>query len=156
VRLGSLPVGIYPTESCRKIEIDGEGLKPSLTATSIISFIKHVKAGECVGDGMHYTSETSVKVAILPVGYGDGYPRLTNQGYVLIGGKKAPIVGGVTLDTMMINISELPEANIGDEVILMGQQGEETITAIMIAEWAGTVTYDIMCRWGDRMDRVSI
>ena len=156
VRLGSLPVGIYPTECCRKIEIDGEGLKPSLTATSIISLIKHVKAGECVGDGMHFTSETSVKVAILPVGYGDGYPRLSNQGYVLIGGKKAPIVGGVTLDTMMINISDLPEANVGEEVILMGQQGEETITAMMIAEWAGTVTYDIMCRWGDRMDRVNI
>jgi UDP-N-acetylmuramoyl-L-alanyl-D-glutamate--2,6-diaminopimelate ligase len=156
VRLGSLPIGVYPTKDCRRIEIEGEDLKPSLTATSIISFIKQVKAGESVGYGKHFTAKTPVKVAILPVGYGDGYPRLRNQGYVLIGGKKAPIIGGITLDTMMINISELPEAKIGDEVILIGQQGEETITAEKLAEWAGTVTHDILCRWGERMDRVSI
>ena len=156
VRLGSLPVGIYPSKVCRRIEIEGKLLKPALTITAIITFIKQVNAGESVGYGMHFTAKNPTKVAILPIGYGDGYPRLKNKGHVLIAGKQAPIIGSNSLDSTMVDISDIPEAAVGAEVVLIGQQGDQIITAMMLAEWAGTLTYDILCRWGERMDRVSI
>lgn len=73
---------------------------------------------------------------------------------MLINGRIAPIVGGNAMDATMVNISDIPEAKIGDDVVLLGRQGEEVITAMMLADWGNTVTYEILSRWNERMDRV--
>ncbi|PCI27789.1 MAG: alanine racemase [SAR324 cluster bacterium] len=153
VRTGILPFGVYPSKVCRRINLDGKELQPVMTVGAKIAFIKELEEGDFVGYGMHFQAKEKMKVAILPIGYGDGYPRLRNQGFVLICGQEAPIVGGNGMDGTMVDIRQIPEACIGDEVILLGKQGQEEITVRMLADWANTVTYDVMSRWTERIER---
>ncbi|MCP4756169.1 MAG: UDP-N-acetylmuramoyl-L-alanyl-D-glutamate--2,6-diaminopimelate ligase [Proteobacteria bacterium] len=153
VRIGILPTGVYPSKVCRRIDIDGQRLEPVMSVKTRISFLKTLVAGDSVGYGMHYQADGEVRIAILPMGYGDGYPRLRNTGFVLIRGQEAPIVGGNGLDAIMVDVTGIPNAEAGDEVVLLGKQKDKEITATMIADWADTVTYDILSRWSKRMDR---
>lgn len=153
VRLGILPLGVYPSKVCRRIEIEGQTLQPVMSAMARVAFIKHLKAGESTGYGMHFKAKRETVVAVLSVGYGDGYPRLRNTGYVLVHGQPASIIGGNGMDATMVDVTDIPEVEKGDAVVLMGRQGEREITAMMIADWAGTVTYDILTRWSARMER---
>ena len=153
VRTGILPFGVYPSKVCRRINVGGQELQPVMSVGAKVSFIKELEEGDSVGYGMHFQAKGKMKVAILPIGYGDGYPRLRNKGHVLIRGQEAAIVGGNGMDGTMVDVSQIPDITVGDEVVLLGKQGQNEITARMLADWAGTVTYDVMSRWTERIER---
>ncbi len=156
VRLGILPCGVYPSKVCRRIELNGKALKPAMRVLCRISFIKILQPGDCLGYGMHFTAERETKIAVLPIGYGDGYPRLRNKGFVLINGNRVPLVGGNAMDATMVDITGIEDVQAGDEVVLLGAQQGEEITAMQLADWAGTVTYQILAGWTRRIDRIYI
>jgi len=150
VRIGILPLGVYPSRVCRCIE----GICPVMTVKTRVSGIRTLQPGDCVGYGMHYRATESRRIAVLPVGYGDGYPRLRNQGRALIAGCCAPVIGGNAMDATMVDITGIPEAVMWSEAVLMGRQGDQEITARDIAQWKGTVTYEVLVGWRARLPRV--
>jgi alanine racemase len=152
VRTGILPLGVYPSKICRRIA----GLLPIMSVKTRIAAIKEIEPGDTVGYGMRYRAESPRKIAVLPLGYGDGFPRVRNTGYVLVHGKRAPIIGGNAMDAMMVDITETPETKLWDEAVIIGKQGDEEISVHDLAAWGGTVSYDIMTRWNVRMPRVYI
>ncbi|MCQ2437696.1 MAG: alanine racemase [Clostridia bacterium] len=117
--------------------------------------IETIEAGETVGYGRTFTASRRTKVATLPIGYGDGYPRiLSNRASVLVKGKRAPIIGRVCMDMIMADVTDIPEVTVDDEVVLMGRQGDEVITPDELAELAETIPYEIMLGFGPRVRRV--
>jgi alanine racemase len=150
VRIGILPLGVFPSQVCRRIE----GIRPVMTVKTRVSGIRTLQPGECVGYGMHYRANEPRRIAVLPVGYGDGYPRLRNRGHALIAGRRAPVIGGNAMDATMVDISDIPEAGMWSEAVLMGRQGSEEITARELAQWKGTVTYEVLVGWRTRLPRV--
>ena len=152
VRMGILPLGVYPSKVCRQID----GLKPIMSVKSKLSAIRTLQPGDKVGYGMRYTAKSERKIAVVPIGYGDGYPRVRNQGQMLVGGKRAPIIGGNAMDATMIDITEIPQARLWDEVVLMGEQCNESISVHEIAETKGSVSYDILTGWRSRLPRVYV
>ncbi|HOB32902.1 MAG TPA: alanine racemase, partial [Verrucomicrobiota bacterium] len=124
VRVGILMYGIFPSTVCRRIP----GIEPVMSVRARIASIQKLKPGEVVGYGMRYTAASERRIAVLPVGYGDGFPRVRNQGAVLIHGKRAPLVGGIAMDALMVDITDIPEAQMWDEAVIMGRQGAEEIT----------------------------
>lgn len=150
VRIGILPLGVYPSQVCRRID----GLKPVMSVNARIAAIRDLETGDTVGYGMRYQASSLRKIAVIPVGYGDGYPRVRNQGEVLIQGKRAPIVGGNAMDAMMVDVTDIPETRVWDEVVLMGTQGDEQIDVHEIAKIKGTVSYDILAGWRAKLPRV--
>jgi alanine racemase len=153
VRLGTLPLGVYPSAVCRRIQIDEEELMPAMSVGCRVAYLKDLETGDSIGYGMHYKAEKKARVAILPIGYGDGYPRLRNIGHVLIKGEIAKIIGGNGMDATMVDISSIGGVKVGDKVVLLGRQGAHEITARMLAKWAKTVTYQILALWTERMER---
>jgi len=152
VRMGILPLGVYPSKVCRRIS----GLAPVMSVKTRIAAMKEIAPGDTVGYGMRYRAESSRTIAVLPIGYGDGFPRVRNTGYVLVRGRRAPIIGGNAMDAMMIDITDIPETRLWDEVAIIGKQGGDEISVHDLAAWGGTVSYDIMTRWSVRMPRVYI
>ncbi len=150
VRMGILPLGVFPSKVCRRIS----GLLPIMSVKTRLAAIKQIEPSDTVGYGMRYRAESPRTIAVLPIGYGDGFPRLRNTGYVLLHGKRAPIIGGNAMDAMMIDITDIPDARLWDEVVIMGKQGDDEISVHDLATWGGTVSYDIMTRWSARMPRV--
>ncbi len=150
VRIGILPLGVYPSKVCRRIS----GLLPIMSIKTRIAAIKQIERGDTVGYGMRYRAESPRTIAVLPIGYGDGFPRLRNTGCVLVHGKRAPIIGGNAMDAMMIDITDIPQTQLWDEVVIMGKQGADEISVHDLAAWGGTVAYDMMTRWSVRMPRV--
>ena len=117
--------------------------------------VKAVRAGEDIGYGRSFTAEKDLRVATLPVGYADGYHRgLSNKGYVLIHGRKARILGRICMDQMMVDVTEIPDAAMGDEVILLGQSGEERLTADDMGAMLNTIGYEIVCDISKRVERL--
>ncbi|MCP4294584.1 MAG: UDP-N-acetylmuramoyl-L-alanyl-D-glutamate--2,6-diaminopimelate ligase [Proteobacteria bacterium] len=153
VRLGTLPMGVYPSDVCRRIDIKGEKLEAVMSVTCQVAYLKNLEIDESVGYGMHFKADAPLKTAVLPIGYGDGYPRLRNRGHVLINGEIARIIGGNGMDATMVDISSISDVEVGDEVVMLGKQGSKEITARMLAEWATTVTYEVLSLWTDRMER---
>lgn len=149
VRLGLLPLGWFPSTHVPRID----GISPILSLKCHIAAIRSIKAGESVGYGRRFKAEEPSRIGILPIGYGDGYPRLVNTGHVLIRGHKAPIRSGVTMDAIMADVTEIPDATIGDEAVLLGSQGSEAISAHEVAGWAGTVSYDVLVGLSRRLER---
>jgi alanine racemase len=152
VRIGILMFGVFPSLVCRWID----GIEPVMSVKARIAAIQRLKAGEVVGYGMRYTAATERRIAVLPVGYGDGFPRVRNEGCVLIHGRRAPLVGGVAMDALMVDITEIPQARLWDEAVIMGRQGSEEITARDIAKLKNSVTYDILNGWQIRLRRVYV
>ncbi|MCL4704487.1 alanine racemase [bacterium] len=150
VRTGILPLGVYPSQVCRRIP----GLQPVMSVKSRLAAIKQIEPGDTVGYGMRYRAESPRTIAVLPIGYGDGFPRVRNTGYVLVHGKRAPIIGGNAMDAMMIDVSDIPAARVWDEAVIMGKQGEDEISVHDLAAWGGTVSYDLMTRWSMRLPRI--
>lgn len=150
VRTGILPLGVYPSQVCRRIP----GLQPVMSVKSRLAAIKQIELGDTVGYGMRYRADSPRTIAVLPLGYGDGFPRVRNTGHVLVHGKRAPIIGGNAMDAMMIDVTDIPAARIWDETVIMGQQGEDEISVHDLAAWGGTVSYDIMTRWSVRLPRI--
>lgn len=132
-----------------------QGLTPAARWTTELTFIKPVSAGETVGYGRTWTAPHDTWIGTVPVGYGDGYSRLlSNRGRMLVGGRSCPIVGRVCMDQTMIDLGvEEPGVALGDEVVLMGQQGDQRITVEEIAALMGTITYETMCLITARVSR---
>ena len=152
VRAGIILYGLYPSDEVDKKELD---LKPVMSLESHISFVKTIKKGDSVSYGRTFTAEKEMKIATIPVGYADGYPRLlSNKGRVIVRGEYAPIVGRICMDQFMIDVTHIENVNVGDRVILMGSQGDRTVSAEEIAEYAQTINYEISCGISKRVPRV--
>jgi alanine racemase len=149
VRTGILPLGVYPSKSCRRLQ----GIEPIMTVKSRLSAIKELEPGDHVGYGMRYTARERMRIGVVPIGYGYGYPRVRNQGEVLLHGQRARIVGGVSMDAITIDISRIVEAKQWDEVTLLGRNGLEEITIHEIAGLRNSVSYDAMVSWSARLPR---
>lgn len=148
VRAGIALYGILPSDEVRK---DIVPLKPVLSLYSRVIYIKNVHEGQSISYGGTFTASREMRVATIPVGYGDGYPRsLSNKGYVKIRGKKAPILGRVCMDQFMVDVTDLPEAETGDRVCLIG----EGITAEELGDLSGRFSYELVCDLGKRIPRV--
>lgn len=152
VRAGITAYGLYPSEEVSK---DIVPLRAAMSLYSHIVYCKMIHAGQSVSYGGLFTAQKDTRVATIPVGYGDGYPRsLSGRGYVLIHGKRAPILGRVCMDQFMVDISEIPEAMDGDKVTLLGMDGTERITAEELGELSGRFNYEFVCDLGKRIPRV--
>ena len=126
-----------------------------MSLKSSVVYIKSVEAGTQISYGGTFTADRPMRIATIPVGYADGYPRsLSGKGYVLIRGKRAPILGRVCMDQMMVDVTEIPEAARYDEVVLLGSQGEERITAEELGELSGRFNYELVCDVSERVPRV--
>jgi len=150
VRVGILSYGVYPSRVCRRLD----GIEPVMRVKTRISGFQNLQAGDKVGYGMRYTADGPRRIAVLPLGYGDGFPRVRNQGHVLIHGARAPIVGGVAMDSFTVDVTEIPQAQLWDEVVIMGTQGCEEITAHDVAALKNSVSYDVLTGWRSRLPRV--
>nr|WP_294667625.1 alanine racemase [uncultured Blautia sp.] len=154
VRAGIIIYGIYPSE---EVEKDIVKLQPVMSLKSHVSYVKDVEPGTQVSYGGTYTTERITRIATIPVGYADGYPRmLSNKGWVLIHGKKAPICGRVCMDQFMVDVTELPQVKAGDEVTLLGEDGDEFISADMLGDLSGRFSYELVCDINKRVPRIYI
>ncbi|MEN9733719.1 MAG: hypothetical protein RLZ45_1714 [Verrucomicrobiota bacterium] len=150
VRIGILPLGVYPSSVCRRLD----GLMPVMSVKARITGLQWLEPGDTVGYGMRYRAEAPRRIAVLPLGYGDGFPRVRNEGCALVHGRRAPLVGGVSMDAVTVDVTDIPEAHLGDEAVLMGRQGGEEITAHDVAALKRSVSYDILTGWRSRLPRL--
>lgn len=133
----------------------GEGFKPVLTLKSRIVFVKNVKAKTPLGYGGTYRTRKNSRIATLPIGYADGVARaLSNRSDVLVHGQRCPVVGAISMDMMMVDVTKAPQARVGAEVVLIGRSGREEITADELAQLTGTIPYEIVTRIAARVHRV--
>ena len=154
VRLGIAMYGMYPSDEVKKEKVE---LFPALDLKSHITMVKEIPAGEKVSYGGTFTTTRTTKLATVSVGYGDGYPRaLSSKGYVLVRGQKAPIVGRVCMDQMMVDVTDIENVTRADIVTLIGKDGDAEITVEEIAALAGTFNYEFVCGIGKRVPRVYI
>ena len=152
VRAGIILYGMWPSEDVNKTVLD---LEPVLSLKSHIVYIKDVKAGIPVSYNGTYITDKTTRIATIPVGYADGYPRnLSNTGTVIIKGKRAPIIGRVCMDQFMVDVSDIPECREGDEVTLIGRDGDENITMEELGDISGRFNYEFACEIGKRTPRV--
>ena len=154
VRAGITIYGIYPSN---EVERDIVKLIPAMELKSHISYIKTVEPGAAFSYGGTFTAKKEMRVATIPVGYADGYPRsLSNKGWVLIHGKKAPILGRVCMDQFMVDITKIPNVKTGDEVTLIGKDGKEFISIEKFGDLSGRFSYEFACDISKRVPRVYI
>ena len=152
VRAGITIYGLWPSEEVSREVIS---LRPVLSLKSHVVYIKEVGAGVPVSYGGTYVTERKTLIATIPVGYGDGYPRsLSGKGYVLIRGKRAPILGRVCMDQFMVDVSQIPGVSQGDEVTLIGKDKEEEITMEQLGALSGRFNYELACNLGERIPRI--
>lgn len=151
-RAGISMYGMYPSD---EVDAGAVDLKPALTLESHVSFVKDVEPGTAISYGGTFVADRPMRVATVPVGYGDGYPRsLSNKGYVLIRGKKARILGRVCMDQFMVDVTEIPDAKFMDRVVLVGKDGGGEITVDDLAHLSGRFNYEFVCCLGKRIPRV--
>jgi alanine racemase len=150
VRPGIMLFGVYPSASIKKtVEV-----KPALSWKSLVVYFKVIKAGNAVGYGLTYKPDHNIHAVTIPVGYGDGYFRsLSNKAKVIINGKKYPVIGNISMDQIVVNIENDSGYN-GDEVILLGDDGKNSVTAEDLASWAGTIPYEILTNINTRVPRI--
>jgi alanine racemase len=151
VRPGLMSYGIYPSPETKT----KANLAPVMSFKTRIVLIKEFPQGYSIGYGRSYITEKPTKIATIPVGYGDGYGRiLSNRGEALIRGRRSPIVGRVSMDMCTIDVSHIPECRMGDEVVLMGSQEGECISADELADKTDTISYEVLCALGKRAPRI--
>ena len=154
VRAGITIYGIYPSA---QVERDIVKLSPVLELKSHITYVKDVLPGTAISYGGTYVADRKLRVATVPVGYADGYPRqLSGKGWVLVHGKKAPILGRVCMDQFMIDVTEIPDVKKGDQVTLIGRDGDEFISIEEMGDLSGRFSYEFACEISDRVPRVYI
>lgn len=153
VRAGISLYGLYPSGEVDRMRID---LKPALSLKARIIHVKRVPADTCISYGCTYRTTSPATIATVPAGYADGYSRaLSNRGAMLVGGHRVPIVGRVCMDLTMIDVSRVPaDVVVGDEVVLIGRQGREEISADDVAETLGTINYEVVAALAGRVPRV--
>jgi alanine racemase len=160
-RAGIAAYGMWPSSETRVAAlIAGRAeiaLRPALTWKSRIAQIRRVQAGTSIGYGLTYRTTHPVDLAVVPCGYYDGYDRsLGNVAHVLVGGVRAPVRGRVCMNMLMIDVSDAPDPVPGDEVVFLGRQGEEEVTAEMMATWCGSINYEITTRIRETLPRLAI
>ncbi len=152
VRAGITIYGLWPSDEISRESIV---LTPAMSLKSSIVYIKTVQKDTQISYGGTYTAKGPIRLATIPVGYADGYPRgLSNKGSVLIKGKRAPITGRVCMDQFMVDITDIPDAREYDEVVLLGSFGEEKITAEELARLSGRFHYELVCDISKRVPRI--
>ena len=150
VRAGLILYGVYPD---RKLENKAD-LKPALALQTSIVFLKDIPAGTSLGYGRAFVATRPTRVATANVGYADGYPwRLSNTASVIVCGTRIPILGRVSMDQLLVDVSSIPDVRLGDTIMLIGTNGSESVTAQDLAEWAGTISYEILCGISKRVPR---
>ena len=153
VRIGAAMYGFYPDNNMQDLWLKEE-ISPVLTMKTVIAHVKTLPKDVYVSYGCTYKTSKETVVATLPVGYADGYRRaLSNKAEVLISGKRAPIIGTVTMDQCMVDVSHIKDVEVGDEVILCGCQGREQITMAEMAGWTDTINYEFSCLINRRVPR---
>ena len=151
VRLGIILYGLKPDAN----SVLPEGIAPALTWKSIVTMVKTIHEGETVGYGRTFTAKDDMRIATIATGYADGYNRmLSNRGYVLLDGQKAPIVGRVCMDQLMVDVTGLQGISVGMEAVLLGKSGDLTLTADDMAEQIGTIGYEVVCNLSPRVKRL--
>ncbi len=151
VRPGLALYGIYPSEYVSR-SLD---LHPVMSLKSKVIYLKRVKKGATISYGKTYVTNKNTTIAILPIGYEDGYNRLlSNQGEVIIRGKRVRIAGRVCMDQTIIDVGEVPDVKVGDEVVLIGEQGKERVSVEEIAKKVDTVPHEVVCRIAERVPRI--
>lgn len=154
VRPGIILYGCYP--SC-EVDKNQLSIKPVMSVKANIVYLKKVGPNFSVSYGRKYTTAKESLIATLALGYADGYPRfLSGKGRVIINGVYAPVVGNICMDQCMIDVTDVPNVKLGDEVVLMGRQGDLTILADEIGEKTGTINYEIVCAFGQRLPKVYV
>jgi alanine racemase len=151
VRPGLMLYGLYPApDMTPRVE-----LRPVLTWKTRVLQVKELPADSSIGYGRTFVTKRKSSIATLPVGYADGYHRLlSNRGAALVGGKRAPVVGRISMDLTMIDVTDIRGVSQGDEVVLLGRQGGETISADEMAGWAETISYEILTSISARVPRI--
>lgn len=152
VRAGIIMYGLMPSE---EVDMNLVALKPALSLYSQVVYVKECEPGTTVSYGSTFVTEHKMRIATVPLGYGDGYPRsLSGKGYVLIRGQKAPILGRVCMDQFMVDVTHIEGAAEGDKVTLIGSDGTETITADFLGELSGRFNYELVCELNPRLPRI--
>ena len=156
VRPGIIIYGLMPSDEMADVIAEKQiGFRPVMTLKSHVIYVKDLEPGMSVSYGGTYTADSKRRLATVPVGYADGYPRqLSNKAFVLIKGKRAPIRGRVCMDQFMVDVTDIEGVCVGDEVILIGTQGEETITAEELGDISGRFNYELVCDIERRVPRV--
>jgi len=153
VRPGICSYGYYPSDCVSR----NVKLKPAFEWRTKISYLKQIEKGDSVGYGFNYEAEDIRKIATLPVGYADGYKRdIGNNGYVLIRGQKAPVVGKVCMDQCMVDVTNIKDVKTGDDVILIGKSGKESITIETMANWLNESKYEMLAVITKRVPRIYV
>lgn len=148
VRQGITLYGLWPSEEVERC-LD---YQPVMKLKAKVAYIKQIETGETVGYGRTFKAERATKVATLPLGYADGISRLlSNKGYVLIKGQKAPIVGRICMDQFMVDVTDIEKVDIGDEALVFGS---EELSADQVAAWIGTISYEVLCAISKRVPRI--
>ena len=151
VRAGISTYGLYPSNEVEKKNVP---LKPALQLISHVAHVKWVESGTPVSYGCTYVTKRRTRIATIPVGYGDGYPRsLSNKGYVLIRGKKAPILGRVCMDQFMVDVTDIDAVTFQDRVTLVGTDGGEDLPVEVLSDLSGRFNYEFVCDLGKRIPR---
>lgn len=151
VRAGISTYGLYPSNEVKKKNVP---LKPALQLISHVAHVKWVESGTPVSYGCTYVTKRRTRIATIPVGYGDGYPRsLSNKGYVLIRGKKAPILGRVCMDQFMVDVTDIDAVTFQDRVTLVGTDGGEDLPVEVLSDLSGRFNYEFVCDLGKRIPR---
>ncbi len=152
VRSGIVTYGLYPSQ---EVDPNRLPLTPALSWHSRVTHVKRLPAGKPISYGGTFVTQRETLVATIPVGYADGYRRsLSGKFYVLIRGQKAPILGRICMDQLMVDVTDIPQVIPGDKVVLIGSQGDETITMEQIAEAAGSFNYEFVCGISRRVPRL--
>lgn len=150
VRIGILAMGVFPSKVCRRID----GLRTVLSVKARITATQPLEEGDTVGYGMRFCANSTRRIGVVPLGYGDGFPRVRNEGNVLIAGKRAPVVGGVSMDALTVDLTDIPEAGVGSEVVVLGRQGGDEISIHDVAALHRSVSYHALVSWNFRLPRV--
>lgn len=149
VRAGISTYGLYPSEEVDKEKVP---LQPAMELISHVAHVKWVDEGTLISYGGTFVTKKRTKIATVPVGYGDGYPRsLSNKGYVLIHGKKAGILGRVCMDQFMVDVTDIEEVKYGDKITMIGNDGEETLPVEILSDLSGRFNYEFVCNLGKRV-----
>ncbi|OPX86767.1 MAG: Alanine racemase [Pelotomaculum sp. PtaB.Bin104] len=152
VRAGIIIYGLYPAENFEQGQVR---LRPAMSLKAKVAYIKEVPSGFNVSYGCTYTTSEPSVIATISVGYADGYSRrLSSRGEVLLHGCRAPVIGRVCMDQIMVDVSHIPGVKMGDEAVLIGSQGSEEISADEIAEKLNTINYEVVCMVNHRVHRL--
>ncbi|RJQ43912.1 MAG: alanine racemase [Gaiellales bacterium] len=150
VRCGIAIYGLSPFQG----DAAADGLRPALRLSSYLADVKQLREGDTVGYGRTFMARRETSIGIVPVGYGDGYNRLlSNRGEVLAGGSRFPVVGRISMDQITIDLGPMPAVEPGDEVVLIGRQGEEEVSAEEVASLLDTINYEVTCNISARVER---